>query len=226
MTTGRRFSNGRSMAVVCLGGPSTDTATGHEWAGVDAGTYTITVSARNVGGWSPPATATVQVTDSPLPPPPPATPTVDASGGEYRASASWFADDNGSPILGWEIDGGGLSRRPRHRPPLPATNGTGVDAGTYTIRVRARNAGGWSQPATADRDRSLILRHNRRRPRPLSTLRVGRTGPPRIGPPMTTDRRSLDGRSTAAVCLEGPGYRRHGQPRMGRRRLLAPTQSG
>ena len=130
-----------------FGGPSTDTATSHEWAGVDAGTYTITVSARNAGGWSPPATATVQVTDSPLQPPP-AAPTVDASGGENRASASWFADDNGSPILGWEVDGGGLFGGPS------TDTATGhewadVPAGTYTIRVRARNVGGWSPPATA-----------------------------------------------------------------------------
>ena len=94
-----------------FGGPGTDTATSHEWTGVDAGTYTIRVRARNVGGWSPWATATVQVTDPPLQPPP-VTPTVDASGGENRASARWSADDNGSPILQWEVDDGGMRGGP------------------------------------------------------------------------------------------------------------------
>ena len=130
------------------GGPSTDTAASHQWTGVDAGTYTIRVRARNAGGWSPPATSDVTVTDPP-PQPSPATPTIDASGGENRASANWSADGNGSPILEWEFDGGGLSGGPS-TDTAASHQWTGVDAGTYTIRVRARNAGGWSPPATSD----------------------------------------------------------------------------
>ena len=119
-------------------------ATSYEWAGVDAGGYTITVRARNAGGWSLPATATVQVTD--LAPQPPDRPAISASGGVNQASASWSADDNGSPILEWYVDGGGM-------PGLPGRTATGyqwtgVDAGTYTITVSARNAGGEGPPAT------------------------------------------------------------------------------
>ena len=116
MTTDRRSSNGRSMAAACSatqGAPPPTTNADN----VDVGTYTITVRARNVGGWSPRATSDVTVTQSP-----PDKPTITANGGENRASANWSADDNGSPILEWEIDGGGLFWRPqcRHRgqPPV------------------------------------------------------------------------------------------------------------
>ena len=131
-------------------GPGSD-ATSYEWANVPAGTYTITVSARNAGGWSPWATATVQVTN-PAPTttaaiPPPDGPTIRASGGENSASASWDVDDNGSTILEWDVDDGGM-------PEGPGSDATSyewanVPAGTYTIKVRARNAGDWSPWATA-----------------------------------------------------------------------------
>ena len=120
--------------------------TSHEWADVPAGTYTITVRARNAGGWSPRARATVPVTDAPIPCPD--TPTIDASGGENRASASWSADDNGSPILDWKIDDGGMPGGPGRT--STSHTWTDVDAGTYTITVRARNDCGWSPRATTN----------------------------------------------------------------------------
>ena len=117
-------------------------ATSHTWTNVPAGTYTITVRARNAGGPSPPATTTVTVAQSP-----PDTPTIHAVGGENSASAIWLADDNGSTILEWGVDDGGM-------PEGPGSDATSyewanVDAGSYTITVSARNAGGWSLRATA-----------------------------------------------------------------------------
>ena len=120
-------------------------ATSHEWADVPAGTYTITVTARNAGGPSPPATKTVTVAQSP-----PDTPAVSANGGENRASASWSADDNGSSILEWEIDDGGMPGDASTAPNETNYTWTNVPAGTYTITVRARNAGGPSPPATEE----------------------------------------------------------------------------
>ena len=126
-------------------GPRPD-ATSHEWANVEAGTYTITVKARNAGGWSPTATATVQVTNPA--PRPPDKPTITALGDENRASASWSANDNGSPILEWDIDDGGMPDDPA--PTDTNYEWTNVEAGTYTITVKARNAGGWSLPVSKE----------------------------------------------------------------------------
>ena len=126
-------------------GPRPD-ATSHEWANVEAGTYTITVKARNAGGWSPTATATVHVTNPA--PPPPDKPTITALGDENRASASWSANDNGSPILEWDIDDGGMPDGPR--PDATSHEWANVEAGTYTITVKARNAGGWSLPVSKE----------------------------------------------------------------------------
>ena len=125
------------------GGPSNNAAS-HAWTGVDAGTYTITVRARNAGGWSPLATSDVTVTQTP-----PERPTIRVSGGENRVTANWSADDNGSSILEWEIDDGGMPGDAGTAPNATSHTWTGVDAGTYTITVRARNAGGWSPRASA-----------------------------------------------------------------------------
>ena len=124
------------------GGPGR-TATSHTWTNVNAGTYTITVRARNVGGWSPKASATVRVTE----PVCPDRPSIRASGGENRASASWSADDNGSPILEWDVDDGGMRGGPGRT--VTSYQWTNVAAGTYTITVRARNDCGWSPRASA-----------------------------------------------------------------------------
>ena len=74
-------------------------------------------------------------------------PSIRASAGENRASASWSADDNGSPILEWDVDDDGMPGGPRAT--ATSHEWTAVPAGTYTIRVRARNAGGWSPEASA-----------------------------------------------------------------------------
>ena len=118
-------------------------ATSHTWTNVPAGTFTITVRARNAGGWSAPATTIVTVAQSP-----PDTPNIDASGGKNSASASWSADDDGSSILEWEIDDDNMPGDASTAPNATSHTWTNVPAGTFTITVRARNAGGWSAPAT------------------------------------------------------------------------------
>ena len=78
--------------------------------------------------------------DPPPPPDVPGRPTLSASGGVGSVQASWSAADNGSPITRWDVDDGGMPGGP----PSSATEYTWTDVpvGTYTISVRACNAGG------------------------------------------------------------------------------------
>ena len=130
------------------GGPAAG-ATRHTWSSVSVGTYTITAQACNSSGeCGPEGSTTVEVTEVVRVP---GAVTVAATGGVGEFSASWSAEDNGSPITRWVVDDGGLSGGPGST----ARNytWTGVSAGSYTIRVRACNAvgcGDWgsSTPVT------------------------------------------------------------------------------
>ena len=113
------------------------------WDNALPGNYTITVNACNEAGCSETA-QTVTVIDFPT------QTSLNVTGGVHRITASWSANDNGSPITRWEVDDGNLSGGPSST----ATSYTwsNVSPGTYTIAVRACNAAGcgqWAQrPAT------------------------------------------------------------------------------
>ena len=116
------------------GGPGS-TARNYTWTNVSAGSYTIRVQACNAVDCGPVGSSRVTVTEAPRAP---GQAVVTASGGVGEFSASWSADDNGSPITRWVVDDGGLSGGPGST----ARNytWTNVSAGSYTIRVQACNA--------------------------------------------------------------------------------------
>ena len=111
----------------------------HTVLGLTNGTrYTVDIQAINNhggGDWSVP-----EITKPEMHHMAPAVPRVEAvvSGGVIRAS--WSADDNGSRIDKWEIDGVGE---------VSATTTSYVwrdqSPGSYVVRVRAHNEGGWSR---------------------------------------------------------------------------------
>ena len=120
------------------------TTTTYSWTPDGEGDYSCDVRARNSAGWSDWGTSnTVSVV--PIPEVPDA-PVVTASVSGRSITASWSADDNGSPIDQWEI--GGVSRT--------VSSGTTIyrwtdqQSGDYVVRVRAHNSAGWSDWGTSN----------------------------------------------------------------------------
>ena len=123
-----------------------------EWFGVGSGDYVVRVRAKNAAGWSewgvseeitvgerePPGWPGIQLA------------TTTNGYGSYGIKASWSADDNGWPIDLWEysvllsdgewsiVESGTFSG---------STTGYQwpLSPGGYLVRVRAHNAGGWSE---------------------------------------------------------------------------------
>ena len=117
-----------------LQGSPSPTATSHTWNDVAPGDYTITAQACNNAGCGPTARTTVTVIDVP------SRPTLNATGGDRTITATWSADDNGSPITSWEINDGNLQGSPS--PTATSHTWNNVAPGDYTIEVRACNAAG------------------------------------------------------------------------------------
>ena len=116
----------------------TSSATQFVWRNAQVGSHTIRVRARNAAGWSEwSAESTVSVYDVPN------RPSLTAEGGRRTVTASWSAEVNGSRIVEWQVNDGRLSGGPDSND----TNFTWSNAqvGSHTIRVRARNAAGWSE---------------------------------------------------------------------------------
>ena len=120
-----------------LPGSPSSTATSHTWTNVPAGRHTITVQACNAAGCGSSGQAVADVT---APGQPPCVPTVAGTGSANRITASWSACDNGSPITGWVVDGGGLPGGPSST--ATSHTWTDVPAGRHTITVQACNAAG------------------------------------------------------------------------------------
>ena len=154
------------------GGPSSS-VTEYTWTGVPVGTYTISVRACNVGGCGSARQVRVAVFD--VPGQPTLSVAGSVAGGVARVQASWSAADNGSPITRWEIDDGGMPGGPSSS--VTEYTWTGVPVGTYTISVRACNAGGCGPPAV----QSVAVTS----PTPTITIGRGSPGPtdPRDVPP-------------------------------------------
>ena len=119
--------------------------TNYRWADQEAGRYTIRVRACNAVGCGPERAVTVVVTDPVAVVPGRAH--VTATGGVNEFSASWWADDAGSPITHWEVSAG------RHggtfATPTMSRRWTGAEAGRHTIRVQACNAVGCGPEGSA-----------------------------------------------------------------------------
>ena len=113
----------------------------HTFTGLTNGErYTVEVRADNmqgIGAWSDPADGVPR----PRQQLPPDTPTVNAVVNGNTISASWSADDNGSPIDKWEIGGTSGEQSASTR----SYRWTNQRPGTYVVRVRAHNAHGWSE---------------------------------------------------------------------------------
>ncbi len=124
------------------GGTATTQSPSHTFAA--AGTYTVSLRATNAGGTSAAATKTVTVTAAP--PPPPAAPTASftqsTSSGVAPLAVTFTDTSTGSPTSwAWDFGDGGTAttQSPSH---------TFAAAGTYTVSLRATNAGGTSAAAT------------------------------------------------------------------------------
>ena len=109
--------------------------TNYRWTDQDTGRYTIRVRACNDVGCGPERAVTVVVTDPVAVVPGRAH--VTASGGVNEFSASWWADDAGSPITHWEVSAGRYGGR--FATSTMSRRWTGAEAGHYTIRVQACN---------------------------------------------------------------------------------------
>ena len=75
----------------------------------------------------------------------PSQPTLTVEGGQRTVTASWSADDNGSPIVEWRISDGRLAGDPG--PDVTEFVWSDAQVGSHTISVQARNAAGWSEAA-------------------------------------------------------------------------------
>ena len=132
---------------------SRDAEAGDEASTVDdSGTSAPTSNAAPVPTTSPAgdidaerATDDRQDTTASDEPPPvvPSQPSLTVQGGRRTVTASWSADDNGSRVLEWQVNDGGLAGG-------PASDATefvwkNAHVGSYAILVRARNAAGWSE---------------------------------------------------------------------------------
>ena len=119
--------------------------TTYVWHNVEPGSYRVRVRARNAAGWSDWGVSNSVTVDQPAVHVPDA-PRVSAVVSGSTVSASWSASDNGSPIDGWEIGGTGE---------VGAGTTTyvwrNVEPGSYRVRVRARNAAGWSDWGESNR---------------------------------------------------------------------------
>jgi len=129
-----RHSNGRDEATITVGSNSRS----YRIVGLSNDVrYTIWVHARNRSGDGP---ASAPVTAFPTGVAiAPATPFVTAVATGDRIDASWWAADNGAPIDRWEIGGVGEVIAG-----VTSYTWQNVSPGNYQVRVRARNAGGWS----------------------------------------------------------------------------------
>lgn len=107
------------------------------WRDAQVGSHTISVQARNAAGWSEATEKTVDVYDVP------SRPTLTANGGPRVVTARWTAEDNGSRILQWQVNDGRLAGGPDETD--AGFTWTDAQVGTHTLRVRARNAAGWSE---------------------------------------------------------------------------------
>lgn len=127
-------SNGREGAVTTVGSDARSYRIGGLANDVR---YTVWVHARNRHGDGPTsAPVSAFPTGVTLPP---ERPHVTAVATGDRIDASWWAADNGAPIDRWEIGGVGEVIAG-----VTSYTWQNVSPGTYQVRVRAQNAGGWS----------------------------------------------------------------------------------
>ena len=152
-----RHSNGREGAAITLESNSRS----YRIVGLlNDVRYTIWVHARNRHGDGP---ASAPVTAFPEGALPPDRPDVTAVATGDRIDASWWAADNGAPIDRWEIGGVGEVIAG-----VTSYTWRNVSPGTYQVRVRASNAGGWSPWGSA----SVTVTAN-----PTVTITKGSAGP-------------------------------------------------
>ena len=159
-----RHSNGRDEGTITLGSNSRS----YRIVGLSNDVrYTVWVHARNRHGDGP---TSAPVTAFPTGALPPDRPHVTAEATGDRIDASWWAADNGTPIDRWEIGGVGEVTAG-----VTSYTWQNVSPGTYQVRVRAGNAGGWSPWGNA----SVTVKSN-----PTVTITkgdVGPTGGPDVG---------------------------------------------
>ena len=136
---------GRSSRVTGLdAGPDT---TSYEWD-LSTGEYFVYVRAHNAGGWSEWETGDLIVVGEP-----PTLPTVNAHTGRiirHRIEARWSADDNGLRITGWQVQlnrvgSGKLEADREYSASQTSTEWFLAGSGDFDVRVRAKNAAGWSE---------------------------------------------------------------------------------
>ena len=150
-------SNGRDGAVATVGSDARSYRVGGLLNDVR---YTVWVHARNRHG---DGRASAPVTAFPTGALPPDRPHVSAVATGDRIDASWWAADNGPPIDRWEIGGVGEVIAG-----VTSYTWQNVSPGTYQVRVRAQNAGGWSPWGSA----SVTVTAN-----PTVTISKGDMGP-------------------------------------------------
>ena len=140
-----------STGPSALEGPSSKTAVSHTLSDVAPGAHEVRVRARNSAGWGPWSSS------EPLPLAP-SKPTLSAQGGCGTLSVEWSADDSGSPIDRWRVEGFGE---------LPGNSSDYIwrdlPPSSDSITVSARNSFGWSEPSE-----------------PASYRIVGAPGPPSV----------------------------------------------
>ena len=119
------------------------TTTSRSWPNQSPRAYAVKVRARNAHGWSEWGTSNTVTVKSQTGPPD--APVVRATVSGTTVEASWSANDNDSPIDKWEIgDIGEVSATTTSR------SWPNQSPRAYAVKVRARNAHGWSEWGTSN----------------------------------------------------------------------------
>ncbi len=141
-----RAKSGGTYTTVTTVSATAESVMKYADTGLAAGTYTYRVRAKNTGGWSEYGSQTYTLTSGATAP---AAPSITVTAGLGRNTVSWSAPaNNGSPITKYEISrktGTGTYTVLSSTYTGTTYNDSSVTNGTsYTYRVRAYNAIGWS----------------------------------------------------------------------------------
>ncbi len=139
---------GSTHATACYLNTNKRAASGSWTTSAQTRTRTDKLYCTGDGGTSPTVSATLTVMPKPVSPPAaPAKPALTGGAGQF--TAAWTApSDNGNAITEYEVAyrRSGVTAWTSKAIAAPTTRATvtGLAAGTYTVRVRAENGGGWS----------------------------------------------------------------------------------